>query len=182
MDSGANTMSYQELPVQMHPRYEEFKAYIDGLETDARKNPNALELAFNVWLNTKEQVYQLAKLQKLKINQIESLKNDLDRLHRERDSFQEQARVMAECVVNDVIINYAIWQAISDLERVCRHRTATAAEDWLQVEAENRTHIPTISYALEVLHACGVEMDSKIGFPNIRIIYDRSNNKFFGKS
>jgi hypothetical protein len=113
---------------------------------------------------------------------INALKNDLDRLHRERDSFQQQARVMAECVVNDVIINYAIWQAISDLERVCRHRTATAAEDWLQVEAENRTHIPTINYALEVLKACGVELDSKIGFPNIRIIYDRSKNKFFGKS
>ena len=113
---------------------------------------------------------------------INALKNDLDRLHRERDSFQQQARVLAECVVNDVIINYAIWQAISDLERVCRHRTATAAEDWLQVEAENRTHIPTINYALEVLKACGVQLDEKIGFPNIRIIYDRSKNKFFGKS
>lgn len=175
-------MSYQELPVQMHSKYQEFLAFVYGLKTDARKNPNALELAFNVWLNTKEQVYQLAKLQKLKINQIESLKNDLDRLHRERDSFQEQARVMAECVVNDVIINYAIWQAISDLERVCRHRTATAAEDWLQVEAENRTHIPTIEYALEALKAAGVQLDEKIGFPNIRIIYDRSKNKFFGKS
>lgn len=162
-------MRYQELPVQMHPRYAEFLAFVYGLKTDARKNPNALELAFNVWLNTQNVD-----------NQVDALKTDLDRLHRERDSFQEQARCLAES--SDTIRDYAIWQAISDLERVCRHRTATAAEDWLQVEAENRTHIPTISYALEVLHACGVEMDSKIGFPNIRIIYDRSQNKFFGKS
>ena len=111
---------------------------------------------------------------------INALKNDLDRLHRERDSFQQQARCLAES--SDIIRDYAIWQAISDLERVCRHRTATAAEDWLQVEAENRTHIPTINYALEVLKACGVQLDEKIGFPNIRIIYDRSKNKFFGKS
>ena len=43
-------MSYQELPVQMHPRYNEFKAFIDGLDTDARINPNSLNLAFDVWL------------------------------------------------------------------------------------------------------------------------------------
>ena len=158
----------QELPVQMHPRYNEFLAVVNGLKTDARKNPNSLELAFNVWINN-----QVA-------HGIDLLKNDLDRLHRERDSFQQQARCLAES--SDTIRDYAIWQAISDLERVCRHRTATEAEDWLQVEAENRTHIPTINYALEVLKACGVEMDSKIGFPNIRIIYDRSKNKFFGKS
>ena len=177
----------QNFPVQMHPRYEEFLAYIDGLETDARKNPNALELAFNVWINAQSSYSQdlrdLAIFSSEQAIEIKILKNDLDRLHRERDSFQEQARCLAEHPDNDPILrDYSVWQAISDLERVCRHRTATAAEDWLQVEAENRTHIPTISYALEVLHACGVEMDSKIGFPNIRIIYDRSNNKFFGKS
>jgi len=177
-------MSYQELPVQMHPRYAEFLAFVNDLETDARKNPNALELAFNVWINAQssdsQDVRDLAIFSSEQAVEIQILKNDLDRLHRERDSFQEQARCLAES--SDTIRDYAIWQAISDLERVCRHRTATAAEDWLQVEAENRTHIPTIEYALEVLKACGVEMDSKIGFPNIRIIYDRSQNKFFGKS
>ena len=38
------------LPVQMHQRYNEFKAFIDGLDTDARINPNSLNLAFDVWL------------------------------------------------------------------------------------------------------------------------------------
>jgi len=116
---------------------------------------------------------------------INALKKDLDRKHRECAELQKQLAIMSEeyeRIDSSVGRDYAIWQAISDLERVCRHRTATAAEDWLQVEAENRTHIPTINYALEVLKVYGVEMDSKIGFPNIRIIYDRSKNKFFGKS
>ena len=30
------------------------------------------------------------------LERIDALKNDLDRLHRERDSFQQQARVLAE--------------------------------------------------------------------------------------
>lgn len=177
-------MSYRELPVQMHHKYQEFLKFM--ADCPHRKTPSTMETAFWAWLKAQssdsQDVRDLAIFSSEQAVEIQILKNDLDRLHRERDSFQEQARCLAECVVNDTIINYAIWQAISDLERVCRHRTATAAEDWLQVEAENRTHIPTISYALEVLHACGVEMDSKIGFPNIRIIYDRSNNKFFGKS
>jgi len=178
-------MSYQELPVQMHPRYNEFLAFMT--ECPHRKTPECMQTAFWAWLKIMSELCGHRWIETDKPFVFEkadtnALKNDLDRLHRERDSFQEQARVMAECVVNDTIINYAIWQAISDLERVCRHRTATAAEDWLQVEAENRTHIPTIEYALEALKAAGVQLDEKIGFPNIRIIYDRSNNKFFGKS
>jgi hypothetical protein len=161
-------MSYQELPVQMHVNYPNFVEFMKDCKL--RHPPSALEVCFWVWYNARNTQDN---------ERIDALKKDLDRLHRERDSFQEQARCLAES--SDIIRDYAIWQAISDLERVCRHRTATAAEDWLQVEAENRTHIPTINYALEVLKACGVEMDSKIGFPNIRIIYDRSKNKFFGK-
>jgi len=169
----------------MHPRYQEFLKFM--ADCPHRKTPSTMETAFWAWFKIMSELcgHRWIETDKPFVFEkagTDALKNDLDRLHRERDSFQEQARVMAECVVNDVIINYAIWQAISDLERVCRHRTATAAEDWLQVEAENRTHIPTINYALEVLKAAGVEMDSKIGFPNIRIIYDRSKNKFFGKS
>jgi len=175
-------MSYQELPVQMHHKYQEFLKFM--ADCPHRKTPSTMETAFWAWLKAQssdsQEVRDLVIFSSDQAVEIQILKNDLDRLHRERDSFQEQARCLAES--SDTIRDYAIWQAISDLERVCRHRTATAAEDWLQVEAENRTHIPTIEYALEVLKAAGVEMDSKIGFPNIRIIYDRSNNKFFGKS
>lgn len=178
-------MSYQELPVQMHPRYQEFLAFM--VDCPHRKTPECMQTAFWAWLKNRAAICQdvrdLAVFSSEQTETIKILKADLDRLHRERDSFQEQARCLAETSDNDPILrDYSVWQAISDLERVCRHRTATAAEDWLQVEAENRTHIPTIEYALEALKAAGVQLDEKIGFPNIRIIYDRGNNKFFGKS
>jgi len=177
-------MSYQELPVQMHPRYNEFLAFVNYLETDARKNPNALELAFNVWINAQssdsQDVRDLVIFSSEQAVEIQILKNDLDRLHRERDSFQEQARCLAES--SDTIRDYAIWQAISDLERVCRHRTATQSEDWLQIESEDRTTKPVIEAALIALEAANIELKRRDKFPNVLIVYDRSQNKFFGKS
>jgi len=93
----------------MHPRYEEFLAVIDGLDTDARITPNALNLAFDVWLSNQLNVELInentilrakadAFLKSCKAYEEsnETLKADLDRLHRERDSFQQQARVLAE--------------------------------------------------------------------------------------
>ena len=35
----------------MHPRYIEFLAFLESVQTDARINPNALNLAFDVWLS-----------------------------------------------------------------------------------------------------------------------------------
>ena len=180
-------MSYQELPVQMHLRYAEFVESISDITL--RKTPSNMEFGFHVWLKTKkEQSKDIIDMANFSVDcsvQIQALKRDLNIKHREVAELQKQLAIMSEeyeRIDSSVGRDYAIWQAISDLERVYRHRTATAAEDWLQVEAENRTHIPTINYALEVLKACGVQLDEKIGFPNIRIIYDRSKNKFFGKS
>ena len=34
----------------MHPKYQEFLGSIKNLESDARITPNALNLAFDVWL------------------------------------------------------------------------------------------------------------------------------------
>jgi hypothetical protein len=34
----------------MHPRYDEFTAFLKTLQTEARKDPNAKNLAFDVWL------------------------------------------------------------------------------------------------------------------------------------
>ena len=34
----------------MHPKYQDFLGSIKNLESDARVNPNALNLAFDVWL------------------------------------------------------------------------------------------------------------------------------------
>ena len=45
-------MSYQELPVQMHPRYQEFLAFMVGCPH--RKTPSTLEVAFWAWLKIEE--------------------------------------------------------------------------------------------------------------------------------
>jgi hypothetical protein len=84
----------------MHPRYQEFLAFLESVQTDARINPNALNLAFDVWLesvkvNWDKEVQQVGLLVDIS-DENKILKADLDRLHRERDSFQQQARVLAE--------------------------------------------------------------------------------------
>ena len=84
----------------MHPRYSEFLAFLESVQTDARINPNALNLAFDVWLesvkvNWDKEAQQVGLLVDIS-DENKILKADLDRLHRERDSFQQQARVLAE--------------------------------------------------------------------------------------
>lgn len=77
------------------------------------------------------------------------------------------------------IRNYAIWQAIHDLESRCRHRTAGQHQDWLQIESENRVSTPVIERALQCLEDCGVEIVRDPNYPNVRIVYDRSQNEYF---
>jgi len=78
------------------------------------------------------------------------------------------------------IIDYAIWQAITDLESHCRHRTAGQHQDWLQIESEDRASSPVIERALKCLQDCGVEIVRDPNYPNIRIVYDRASNENFG--
>jgi len=93
----------------MHPRYIEFLAFLESVQTDARINPNALNLAFDVWLSNQLNVELInentilrakadAFLKSCKAYEEsnETLKADLDRLHRERDNFQQQCSAMAE--------------------------------------------------------------------------------------
>jgi hypothetical protein len=78
------------------------------------------------------------------------------------------------------IRNYAIWQAIHDLESHCRHRAAGRHQDWLQIESEDRASTPVIERALKCLEDCGVEIVRDPNYPNIRIVYDRASNENFG--
>lgn len=162
----------------MHPRYQEFLEFMK--DCPHRKTPECMQTAFWTWLDVIDVAESFQKSSTAKQEEITALKADLDRLHRERDSFQEQARCLAES--SDTITDYAIFQAISDLERVCRHRTATQSEDWLQIESEDRQTKPLICYALKVLEAANIEIKRRDKFPNILIVYDRSKNEFFGKS
>lgn len=45
-------MSYQELPVQMHPRYQEFLKFM--AECPYRKTPECMQTAFWTWLKIEE--------------------------------------------------------------------------------------------------------------------------------
>lgn len=74
------------------------------------------------------------------------------------------------------IIDYAIWQAINDLEARCRWRPTG-----LQIEIEDRSHEPAVSAALDILGECGVEVVRNERYPNIKINYDRTKNPYFGK-
>ena len=80
-----------ELPVQMHPRYKEFLDFMSNCPH--RKTPETMQTAFWAWLN-KSGNQSLIVVEQAK--EITALKNDLDRLHRERDSFQQQCSAMAE--------------------------------------------------------------------------------------
>lgn len=76
------------------------------------------------------------------------------------------------------IVKYAIWQAIHDLESRCRHRHG----GFLQIEAEDRENVPVIKAAIQCLRDCGVKIVEDVGYPNVRIDYDKSKNEFFGRS
>ena len=112
----------------MHPRYIEFLAFLESVQTDARINLNALNLAFDVWLSNQLNVELInentilrakadAFLKSCKAYEESNttLKADLDRLHRERDSFQQQARVLAEEVNRLTDENMALMAALSDV-------------------------------------------------------------------
>ena len=85
----------------MHSRYDEFTAFLKTLQTDAKITPSTKHLAFDVWSKTMTELCGERWLETgspfmSDKEQIEKLKADLDRLHRERDSFQRQASVLAE--------------------------------------------------------------------------------------
>ena len=87
----------QDLPVQMHPKYQEFLKFM--AECPYRKTPETMQTAFWAWLKAQssdsQDVRDLAIFSSEQAVEIQILKNDLDRLHRERDSFQQQSSAMA---------------------------------------------------------------------------------------
>lgn len=84
----------------LHHRYDEFKQYLKTVDTEARINPNSLNLAFDVWLKTKTdnmlENIDMAVFSSEQSELIVKFKQDLDRLHRERDNFHQQCSAMAE--------------------------------------------------------------------------------------
>lgn len=88
----------QDLPVQMHPRYQEFLAFMK--DCPHRKTPECMQTAFWVWHKVMSDLcgHRWIETDKPFVFEkagTDALKNDLDRLHRERDSFQQQSSAMA---------------------------------------------------------------------------------------
>ena len=111
-------------------------------------------------------------------SKIMMLTRDLDRKHRECAALQKQLSVLSEHVLRDeFIVDYAIWQAIHDLESRCRHYPTG-----LEIKVQDRANSVPVEYALRLLEMVGVEMVKNDKFPNIKIIYDRSQNPLFGKN
>ena len=111
-------------------------------------------------------------------SKIMMLTRDLDRKHRECAELSKQLSVLSEHVLRDeFIVDYAIWQAIHDLESRCRHYPTG-----LEIKVQDRANSVPVEYALRLLEMVGVEMIKNDKFPNIKIIYDKSQNPLFGKS
>ncbi len=111
-------------------------------------------------------------------SKIMMLTRDLDRKHRECAALQKQLSVLSEHVLRDeFIVDYAIWQAIHDLESRCRHYPTG-----LEIKVQDRANSVPVEYALRLLEMVGVEMIKNDHFPNVKIVYDRSQNPLFGKN
>lgn len=111
-------------------------------------------------------------------SKIMMLTRDLDRKHRECAELQKQCLVMSEVIGREQwIVDYAIWQAIHDLESRCRHYPTG-----LEVKVQDKANSVPVQHALKLLEMVGVEMIKNDHFPNVKIIYDRSQNPLFGKN
>ena len=111
-------------------------------------------------------------------SKIMMLTRDLDRKHRECAELQKQCLAMSEVIGREQwIVDYAVWQAIHDLESRCRHYPTG-----LEVKVQDRANSVPVEYALKLLEMVGVTMIKNDHFPNVKIVYDRSSNPLFGKS
>ena len=83
----------------MHPKYQEFLGSIKNLESDARVNPNSLNLAFDVWLlggnmGESKESWLIAENERL-TKQVEQLIKDMHRIDSARQSAITQCAAMA---------------------------------------------------------------------------------------
>ena len=84
----------------MHPKYQDFLGSIKNLESDARVNPNSLNLAFDVWLlggNMSESQIEWLKAENLRLpKENEQLMKDVHRIDSARQAAFKQCASMAE--------------------------------------------------------------------------------------
>ena len=83
----------------MHPKYQDFLGSIKNLESDARVNPNSLNLAFDVWLlggnmSESKEAWLIAENERL-TKQVEQLVRDMHRIDSARQSAISQCAALA---------------------------------------------------------------------------------------
>ena len=83
----------------MHPKYQEFLGSIKNLESDARITPNALNLAFDVWLlggnmSESKEAWLIAENERL-TKENEQLVRDMHRIDSARQSAISQCAALA---------------------------------------------------------------------------------------
>ena len=95
----------------MHPKYQDFLGSIKNLESDARVNPNSLNLAFDVWLlaggtmGESKEAWLIAENERL-TKENEQLVRDMHRIDSARQSAISQcASLAAQVEVLTMAIN-----------------------------------------------------------------------------
>lgn len=88
-----------ELPVQMHPKYQEFLKFM--ADCPHRKTPSTMETAFYAWSKTMTELCGERWLETgspfmSDLERIDALKKDLDRKHRECAERERQCLMLAE--------------------------------------------------------------------------------------
>ena len=83
----------------MHQKYQEFLCAIKNLESDARVNPNSLNLAFDVWLlggnmGESKEAWLIAENERL-TKENEQLVRDMHRIDSARQSAISQCAALA---------------------------------------------------------------------------------------
>ena len=83
----------------MHQKYQEFLCAIKNLDSDARVNPNALNLAFDVWLlggnmGESKEAWLIAENERL-TKENEQLVRDMHRIDSARQSAISQCAALA---------------------------------------------------------------------------------------
>ncbi len=167
----------------MHPYYPQFLIFMQSCEQ--RQSAQTLESCFEVWLkmfviqNEQTEVIGrliqnnmvLVALKEVHNIQVEKIKN--------LEWQVEQAKLNAQ-ILNQQIIDWSIYNAIWTIETYCRHRDRGPS---LQVTPEDSTNIETVRVAWAMLEKFDdVTLELVGNFGNMRIVYDKSKNPFFGRA
>ena len=105
----------------MHPKYQEFLCAIKNLESDARVNPNSLNLAFDVWLlggnmSESKEAWLIAENERL-TKENEQLVRDMHRIDSARQSAISQCAALAERI--DELESVVYGGAIGERGEAC---------------------------------------------------------------